>query len=362
MNVSRVYQESRGGSWWVRLLLPVLALLWLGELAAPISQLLGQPAGRPPLAPALAATAAFVAVYLFVIADGVRARSGLQVKPAGPRLTWAPTVLMATLAVLMGILYGPAWLGLFVFASVGSALRLEMWPAAWTIMGLTVVAGAIGLAEHDSLTDLAQGGLLIAGIGASVATVGYSIRTTRELRAARAEVGRLAVSEERLRFARDLHDLLGHSLSLVALKCDLADRLMASAPERARQEIREAAGVTREALREVRETVAGYRRPTLAGELAAAEEMLAAAGIGCHIEGQPPALAPEIEGALAWTLREAVTNVIRHSRARRCTIRLSDHGDRAELEVADDGLEQLAASGGEGNGLAGAAERMAAVG
>ena len=362
MNVSRLYQQSRGESWWVRLLLPVLALLWLGELAAPISQLLARPAGGPPLALALAATAAFVVMYLLVITNGARLRSGLQSKPAGAGLAWAPTLVMATLAVLMGVLYGPSWLGLFVFAAVGSALRLETWQAAGAITGLTVVAAAIGLAEHDSLAALAQGGLLIAGIGASVATVGYTIRTTRELRAARAEVGRLAVSEERLRFARDLHDLLGHSLSLVALKCDLADRLVASAPERAGQEIREAAGVTREALREVRETVAGYRRPTLAGELSAAQEMLAAAGIGCHGEGQSPRLSPDIEGALAWTLREAITNVIRHSRARRCAIRLSQQEDRAELEVVDDGLEQPARSGGTGNGLAGAGERMAAVG
>lgn len=113
---------------------------------------------------------------------------------------------MALLAVLLGAAYGPAWLGLFIFTAVASGLRLPTRAAAWSIVALTVVAGAIGLAEADSPADLAQGGLLIAGIGASVTTVGYSIRVTRELRAARTEVARLAVDQERVRFARDLHD------------------------------------------------------------------------------------------------------------------------------------------------------------
>ncbi|HEU0168040.1 MAG TPA: histidine kinase, partial [Chloroflexota bacterium] len=337
MDVSRLYEESSSEGWWVRLLLPVLSAVWLGELAAPISQLLHGSAGTLRVAPALAGTALFVGVYLWVVVDAIRVRSGLLSEPASPTSTWTPTVIMAALAILVSAFYGPAWLGLFIFGAVGSALRLSTRHAAWTIVAMTVVAGAIGLVERDNVPDLAQGGLLIAGIGASVATVGYTIRTTRELRAARAEVARLAVNEERLRFARDLHDLLGHSLSLVALKCDLADQLVQSAPDRARQEIQEAAGVTRDALREVRETVAGYRRPTLAGELAGAQELLAAAGIGCHVEGQPPELAPEAETALAWTLREAITNVIRHSRAQRCAIRVEHRGGSVELEVSDDG-------------------------
>jgi two-component system sensor histidine kinase DesK len=133
---------------------------------------------------------------------------------------------------------------------------------------------------------------------------------------------------------------------------------VASAPDRARHEIQEAAGVTREALREVRETVAGYRRPTLVGELAGAQEMLAAAGIGYHLEGQPPELPLETESALAWMLREAITNFICHSRARRCVVRLSEQQGGIELEVIDDGQGCPAGSNGQGSGLAGAAERM----
>jgi two-component system sensor histidine kinase DesK len=133
----------------------------------------------------------------------------------------------------------------------------------------------------------------------------------------------------------------------------------------ARQEIQQAASVTRDALREVRETVAGYRRPTLAGELAGAQEMLAAAGIGYHAEGQAPELSPHAEEALAWAVREGVTNVIRHSRAQRCVVRLSGTGDRVELEIIDDGAAGRAdspAASPRGSGLRALAERLAAAG
>lgn len=364
MQAGRWEQAVRSESAWVRFILPVLATLWLGELAAPISQLLNSGVSLPRLLAALIGTALFVALYLWVVVDAVNARAAAHRLAARSTLTWLPAALMALLSVLISSIYGLEWLGLFIFSAVAAGLRLPTRQAAWAIVALTAVAGIIGVAKGDSPTDLAQGGLLVAGIGASVATVDYGIRTTRELRAARAEVAHLAVSEERLRFARDLHDLLGHSLSLVALKCDLADQLVDTAPERARHEIQEAASVTRQALRDVREAVAGYRRPTLADELLGAQEMLAAAGIGCRVDGQSPALPPDRESALAWALREGVTNVIRHSRAQRCVISLTDTGDRVELAVADDGRGVQAASLGSsgGNGLAGLKERLATVG
>ncbi|MDQ6671128.1 MAG: histidine kinase [Chloroflexota bacterium] len=358
--------NAHGESRWVRFLLPVLATLWLGELAAPLSQLLR--AGRPPglLALALVGAALFVTTYLWTVRDAIQVRGGAQ-RLARPRQLWTPPVVLAVLSVLLSIGYGPAWLGLFIFASVGSALRLPTSAAARVIVGLTLAAGVIGMAEGAPLSDLVQGGLLVAGIGAVVATVGYSIRASRELRAARAEIAQLAISQERLRFARDLHDLLGQSLSLVALKCDLADQLLGQSADQARHEIQEAASITRQALRDVRAAVAGYRRPTLAQELAGAQEMLAAAGIGVHVEAAPLALPSEREAALAWALREGVTNVIRHSRAQRCVIRLRRAAGRATLEVVDDGCEPSSASAGasasaSGSGLAGLAERLSGVG
>ncbi len=191
------------------------------------------------------------------------------------------------------------------------------------------------------------------------------VAIVRELRTAQEEIARLAVNEERLRFARDLHDLLGHSLSLITLKIDVVSRLLPDAPERAADEARDAEVVAREALREVRAAVTGYRRPTLLAELAAAREVLGAAGIGYNVEGEemrPPAPTEEV---LAWAVREGITNVVRHSRARRCAIRLELDGDEAFLDVVDDGVGALPVgpdADGAGSGLVGLRERAAAAG
>jgi two-component system, NarL family, sensor histidine kinase DesK len=357
-------------SGWVRLLLPVTAILWLGELVAPVSQVLREPVGDPRVLLALLATTVFVALYVWVALDNMRTRPAAWV--AGQSHTarvWLPCAVMGVLALVMSTGYGPAWLGLFIFAGVAAAMRLTPRQAAWTIAGLLLASGAVGLVEQQSLADLAQVGLLIAGVGTSVATVRYGIHTTRELRAARAEVARLAIAEERLRFARDLHDLLGQSLSLIALKCDLTHALISSAPDQATQEVEEAASVARGALREVREAVAGYRQPSLAGELAGAQQMLAAAGIGCHLDGAGIDLPPAVESTLAWAVREGVTNVIRHSRAHTCTISMAREDGGIRLEVVDDGrgVHRPDSAHGEpvepgGNGLAGLSERLAAAG
>src|SRR5581483_10635200 len=156
------------------------------------------------------------------------------------------------------------------------------------------------------------------------------------------------------------------SLSLVALKCDLAKHLVARDPEQALHEIEDAEAVTRSALKEVRETVAGYRRPTLEAELAAARELLAAAGIGYHCEGPSTTLSGPTEAALAWAVREGVTNVIRHSRARRCEIRFSSEWDGVQLEVTDDGSgpngNEAHHSASGSSGLVGLSERIARAG
>jgi two-component system sensor histidine kinase DesK len=188
------------------------------------------------------------------------------------------------------------------------------------------------------------------------------VLTVRELRAAREEIARLAVAEERLRFARDLHDLLGHSLSSITLKSELAGRLIPDAPDRAAAEVRDIEGVARDALREVREAVAGYRQPALDEELAGARQMLEAAAIACEIERNVGELPNDVGVVLAWAVREGTTNVIRHSRATRCEIRVTQEGEDIRAEISDDGLgspsegEETYASG---SGLSGLAERVA---
>jgi two-component system, NarL family, sensor histidine kinase DesK len=191
------------------------------------------------------------------------------------------------------------------------------------------------------------------------------------LRAAREEVASLAaVTEERLRIARDLHDLLGHNLSLIALKSELARRLVGVAPERAAAEIGDIESVARRALQEVREAVAGYRQPSLAGELTGAREILAAAGITYRYEGDERAsqgLPAAIDAALAWAVREGVTNIIRHSHAGSCTLSLQRSTGEMGVEIVDDGISASGMPGPAseqtpGNGLRGLTERVHALG
>lgn len=191
----------------------------------------------------------------------------------------------------------------------------------------------------------------------------------RQLQQARAEVARLAASEERLRMARDLHDLAGHSLATITLKAELARKLLRVDPERAEQQIFDLEHVSRQALADIREAVSGYRRATLAVESASARTALRAADIEFDldpsVEARSGRLDPDAESALAWCLREAVTNVVRHSGARVCRVRLIEARVDGEpsltLEVLDDGPDVPDHRPAEGNGLAGLRERLLGV-
>ena len=184
-------------------------------------------------------------------------------------------------------------------------------------------------------------------------------RVQRRLRRADEEIERLAALAERERIARDLHDLLGHTLSVIVVKSELAARLAEREPARARDEMREVERIGREALAEVRAAVAGYRAHGLRGELEGARHALEAAGVEARVEADLPALPIAYESALALALRESVTNVVRHSGARHATIRIGVEGLSVVLEVTDDGH---GGSGPEGAGLTGMRERIAALG
>jgi two-component system sensor histidine kinase DesK len=162
----------------------------------------------------------------------------------------------------------------------------------------------------------------------------------RELHAARRELARLAVIEERERLSRDLHDLLGQTLSMITLKSELARHLVKEEPDRCAQELSDIERVARQTLREVREAVAGYRQPRLESELEGARQLLSAAGIDYQIEPDTLILPPETSAVLAWAVREGVTNVIRHSRARHCEITLIQGNGTVGAEVINDGGEQ----------------------
>jgi two-component system sensor histidine kinase DesK len=182
-------------------------------------------------------------------------------------------------------------------------------------------------------------------------------------------MARLGAADERLRIARDLHDLLGHGLSVISLKAQLAGRLLPAAPERAAVEVADIELVSRRALEDVRTAVSGYRRLRLDSELLGARFALEAAGVTTEIEHHAGGLPDDIDEAFAWSVREGATNVIRHARARNAVIR-TRHEDRAAmLEVVNDearagGQVEPAPAGGSerGSGLVGLAERAAALG
>jgi signal transduction histidine kinase len=173
------------------------------------------------------------------------------------------------------------------------------------------------------------------------------------------------VAEERLRFARDLHDVMGRNLSAIAVKSQLAAELVRRGRPEAAGELADVSRLAEDSLREVREVVRGHRSVDLAGELSGARSVLRAAGVACTVHGEDggAALPGAAQAALGWVVREAVTNVLRHSRATWCTITLTVTGGRAELQVRNDGVVggDLAAER-PGSGLTGLGERLASAG
>ncbi|WIG59143.1 MAG: Two-component system sensor histidine kinase [Ktedonobacterales bacterium] len=345
----------------------LLYLVWLPFL---IPSLLALPQARltsGALVVLLLGVALFVALYAWTGWDNARHVTATALDTRTPWQMWLPIVVLTALSFLLIWVFGEAWGTLFIFTSAITLGRLPPLRAfaALAAMLLLVLAGGL-LHPHFDWPFIAQGLFTMTVVGIIVVSVMRSIRASilgnRALRVAREESTRLAVAEERLRFARDLHDLLGHSLSLIALKSELAGRLALTAPERAVSEIGDVEDAARQALAEVREAVAGYRQPSLTNELHAAQQILDAAGIVFTQVGDVPDVPTNIEAVLAWAVREGVTNVIRHSRARRCTISIACHAHRITLEVSDNGRAGAPAPKKAGNGLDGLAERAAVLG
>ncbi|GGS88023.1 sensor histidine kinase [Nonomuraea spiralis] len=186
------------------------------------------------------------------------------------------------------------------------------------------------------------------------------VRVAADLEEARADLADAAVLKERLRISRDLHDGLGRSLTAIALKGDLAGRLMDRDPASARGEVGDLVRVAREAAQDVRQVARGYRAMSLTGETDRAAALLESSGVSCQAHLAEVTLSRRAEEALAWGVREAVTNVLRHSRATTCTITTSLREGRVRLEVANDGVES--GSGEPGGGLTGLAERASQAG
>ena len=315
---------------------------------------------------ALAGMAAFSGLYLWLMLH-----EPFRAAPLSPREVHVHLALLGALTavvVALTLAYGVDFIWYVLYANMAAAMKLPVRIASVTIVGLTASTMGIAAATLGAVID-GTVSTTITSVSGCLIIVSWMVTTIQELRAARQEIARLAVveavTEERLRFARDLHDLLGRSLSTITLKNELARRTLRDDPERAAREITDAIGLAREALAEVREAVAGYRHPTLASEMASAREVLAAAGIACDVDASGDPLPPVTEAVLAWAVREGVTNVVRHSRARRCAIRVTRADGIAAVEVTDDGAATPSSPGrsvNDGTGLCGLAERAARVG
>jgi two-component system sensor histidine kinase DesK len=329
----------------------ILGLLFV---VGPIVDLARSSASPLLLATTSLGLAAFIGLYLALLPP---------VRPLarrGPPAIWAALALLALLAGGILAAGAPGSFGelfFYVIAAVGILLPA---PAAIALI-LAITAGlsaGVELGGSDASTTSAVA-LTALAVGTMMVVFGRKIEANRQLEAARDELARLAVTEERLRISRDVHDLLGHSLSTIALKSELAHKLIASDPLRARAELEDVQEVTRQALSEVRAAVQGYRRMALSDALGGARAAFSAAGIDCQVDAPATALPGEVEDVLAWGLREATTNVVRHSGARSVVIRLKREWDRVALEVDDDGT--AAGSPTAGSGLAGLAERAERV-
>lgn len=264
---------------------------------------------------------------------------------------------------VLGLIYVPmnqSACGIFIFLTAGIA---EVSESGSTVVTLLVVQSAaviaLSLFFHLSAWVWSIGLGLSLVVGMNRFRMIQKERADAKLRMAHDEIERLAKTAERERIARDMHDVLGHSLSVIVLKSELAGRLLDHQPSRAALEIAEIESIARLALAEVRRTISGYRSEGFASELVRAAQVLEAAGVRVKSPEKTPSLTPRHEATLAMVLREAVTNIVRHARASECSIELSTASDSTRMIISDNGRGEIRE---EGNGLRGMRERVQELG
>jgi two-component system sensor histidine kinase DesK len=306
----------------------------------------------------------FTALYIGPLPRGI-----FGADPAARRwVPWAMTALAALYLLIDGR-------GGIVFSTYLCVAFITLWPLRRAIpLSLGICIAVTFLPQHVQSWDVhgQQWSIGVPALLVTIAMIGIRLNATNvvELYRARAEIERLAADQERLRIARDLHDLLGHALTTVIVKADLAARLAPLDADRAAQEMREVAALARQGLSDVRTVVSGYREISLLAEIATAREVLRAAGIEARLPVSDEQVPEQYRELFAWVLREGVTNAVRHSRAGHVRVTL----DARSIEVVDDGRGPDSHSGdngasnaegdhgAEGNGLRGIRERAAAVG
>ena len=270
------------------------------------------------------------------------------------------------------LLVGMGVLGVVYFPFNGGSCGMFIYVAAFvpfiaesillcvgTFITTAVIMVVEGYYLHDSVWSWGVCAFFAVAVGAGNLLAAQRIRANRRLGLAHEQIAHLAKLAERERIARDLHDVLGHTLSVVVLKSELAGKLMDRDPARARHEIGEVEQIARMALGEVREAIRGYRSEGLAAEIARAKQTLDAAGVALDCGTKPPQLAPAEETVLSLIVREAVTNIVRHAQASRCRLEFASNGFGTALTVEDDGRGGIRQ---EGNGLRGMRERVESLG
>ena len=330
------------------------ALIWFAFAAFPVSHAFGAHYSPLHLVAVLTAGAAFFILWISLV---MRPRHFASIA-----LDLGLSGVLLAMAIVLSLVDGAGWIGLFPFIAVRFAVCL---PTEIALPGV-LLAATSGFATALA-TDARLGGaftIFIASVGIGVLLINMrQLRVAnQELATARDEVARLAVSDERLRFARDMHDLLGHSLTVIAMKGELAERLVDTDPAKAKAEMASVSDVARTSLADVRAAVGGYRKLELSAELGGARAALTAAGIGVEVHAPHVQLPAEVEGALAWAVREGTTNVVRHSHARHCDVRVVAGLSEASVDIADDGSAEAPPSAAEGNGLRGLRERVERLG
>ena len=292
-------------------------------------------------------SAAVMIVFLFAYFAAFRNYR----RPARLRV---PSMIMLGLGVVMA----PINPGANVFFSYPAWFLARAYPtrrALAAIASVATLAVALTLVFDLSANFLAPALLITVGLGLmSLATRRYE-ETQQALVRSREEAEHLGRIAERERIARDLHDTVGHSLSVIALKSDLAAQLADERAKAAAGEMREINSVARQALAEIRATLSGYRQLSLEAELDALAGTLADAGIECRRDIADVDVPPHVESVLAMVFREAVTNVLRHSEARTCTLTLCEDGTEVVARIRDDGIGVRREPG---NGLTGMRERV----
>jgi two-component system sensor histidine kinase DesK len=333
----------------------LIGLVWLAVLIGPLTSAFDLPGRQSIIAGSLVVIFGVVYAVLFV-----------TVSPGSQRRDFVVVGLLTVIAVILPAAFGEEfWLPLLFAAT--SAVMVLPWRVGLAALGF-INAYAIGCGLVLGWTADQLGDVVISCGLASMVVLSVSrlVRTIGALKVAEGQLARAAVNEERMRISRDMHDLLGHSLTTIVVKSALASRLSATDQGRAAREMADVERIARSALGDVRETVSGYRSLSLAQELDGAREVLAAGGVACTVTPADRALPARVEAVLAWGVREAVTNVLRHARATRCEIVLSASDESATLDVTDDGVGvadlAVGAVGAVGAGLTGLSERLAAAG